>query len=298
MEFLGIGPKARVEISFDGATNRPKEILDATRPGEEPLCIFRGNEVVSGVAEIIVPPGKRMEHQGIKVELIGQIEMFYDRGSSYEFTSLVRELEAPGIMVGKQQYPFSFDPVDKPHESYNGVNIRLRYFVRVTVTKSYSNIVQEANFFVHNPLEIEPEVNNQLKMEVGIEECLHIEFEYNKSKYHLQDVIIGKIYFLLVKIKIKHMEVAIVRREAAGSATNQYNETETITKYEVMDGAPVKGECLPLRLFLKPYNLTPTYRNINNRFSVRYFLNLVLVDVEDRRYFKQQEITLWRKISS
>ena len=33
---------------------------------------------------------------------------------------------------------------------------------------------------------------------MGIEECLHIEFEYNKSKYHLKDVIVGKIYFLLV----------------------------------------------------------------------------------------------------
>ena len=28
----------------------------------------------------------------------------------------------------------------------------------------------------------EPEINNSIKMEVGIEECLHIEFEYNKSK--------------------------------------------------------------------------------------------------------------------
>lgn len=36
-------------------------------------------------------------------------------------------------------------------------------------------------------------------MEVGIEDCLHIEFEYNKSKYHLKDVIVGKIYFLLVR---------------------------------------------------------------------------------------------------
>ena len=29
--------------------------------------------------------------------------------------------------------------------------------------------------------------------------------------------------------------------------------------------------------------------------SLRYYLNLVLVDEEERRYFKQQEITLWRK---
>merc|ERR1719425_180693 len=36
-------------------------------------------------------------------------------------------------------------------------------------------------------------------------------------------------------------------------------------------------------------------RDINKKFSVRYYLNLVLVDEEERRYFKQQEITLWRK---
>jgi len=31
-----------------------------------------------------------------------------------------------------------------------------------------------------------PEMNQSIKMEVGIEDCLHIEFEYGRSKYHLQ----------------------------------------------------------------------------------------------------------------
>lgn len=29
-------------------------------------------------------------------------------------------------------------------------------------------------------------------------------------------------------------------------------------------------------------------RDINKKFSVRYYLNLVLIDDEERRYFKQQ----------
>ena len=48
------------------------------------------------------------------------------------------------------------------------------------------------------------------------------------------------------------------------------------------------------RLFLSPYDLAPSYKNVHNKFSVKYYLNLVLVDEEDRRYFKQQEITLYR----
>jgi hypothetical protein len=225
-------------------------------------------------------------------------------------------------------------------------------------------------------------------MEVGIEDCLHIEFEYNKSKYHLKDVIVGKIYFLLVRIKIKHMELAIVKRESTGSGANVYHETENVTKYEIMvrahldcdvhrerfagleqkgvqgvqivcvfvlcvlcacacagvcaarqsnshttriytirfavsplsyrtrspvcghrcslssspppspvtqDGAPVRGESIPIRLFLAGFELSPTLRDVHKKFSVRYYLNLVLIDEEDRRYFKQQEVVLWRK---
>ena len=78
---------------------------------------------------------------------------------------------------------------------------------------------------------------------------------------------------------------------------NVVTETQTLLKYEIMDGAPEKGEVIPVRLYLAgiPADVTPTYHAENNRFSVRYFLNLVLVDEEDRRYFKQQEIILWRK---
>jgi vacuolar protein sorting-associated protein 26 len=85
------------------------------------------------------------------------------------------------------------------------------------------------------------------QMEVGIEDCLHIEFEYNKGRYHLKDAVVGKIYFLLVRIKLKHMEVEIRRRETTGTGSHAKNESETLAKYEIMDGAPVRGENIPIR---------------------------------------------------
>lgn len=111
----------------------------------------------------------------------------------------------------------------------------------------------------------------------------------------MKDVVVGKVYFLLVRIKIKHMEINIIRRETTGSGANQSSDNETLTKFEIMDGAPVKGECVPVRFYLSGVDLSPTYKNVQNKFSVKYFLNLVLVDEEDRRYFKQQEIFIWRK---
>ena len=54
------------------------------------------------------------------------------------------------------------------------------------------------------------------------------------------------------------------------------------------------GETIPIRLFLGGFDLTPTFRDVNKKFSTRYYLNLVLIDEENRRYFKQQEITIFR----
>lgn len=61
------------------------------------------------------------------------------------------------------------------------------------------------------------------------------------------------------------------------------------------------GESIPIRLFLAGYEMTPTMKDINKKFSVRFYLNLVLIDDGDRRYFKQQvrciQISLWHYAS-
>lgn len=296
MSFFGFGSVCNVDVVLDNVEHRKSVEVSLEKGKVDKLYLFLGSEPVSGKVNVTLKEKvKKIEHTGIRVEFVGQIELFYDRGNHYEFTSLVKELAPQGELTENKTFPFEFLNVEKQYESYNGINVRLRYFLRFTITRSFqSNITKEVDIWVHN-YQKPPEINNSIKMEVGIEDCLHIEFEYNKSKYHLKDVIIGKIYFLLVRIKIKHMEIALIKRESTGSGPNLYNESETLTKYEIMDGAPVRGESIPVRLFLGGFELTPTYRNVHNKFSVKYYLNLVLVDEEDRRYFKQQEITIWRK---
>lgn len=241
--------------------------------------------------------------------------MFFDRGNHYEFLSLNQELAAPGELQHPQTFDFNFKNVEKQYESYNGINVKLRYFVRVTVSRRMADVIREKDIWVYS-YRIPPEMNSSIKMDVGIEDCLHIEFEYSKSKYHLKDVIVGRIYFLLVRLKIKHMELSIIRRETTGAAPNQYNESETLVRFEIMDGSPSRGETIPIRLFLGGFDLTPTFRDVNKKFSTRYYLSLVLIDegqfplyqiptlslhslltqfVDARRYFKQSEIILYRQ---
>ncbi len=47
-----------------------------------------------------------------------------------------------------------------------------------------AEVIKEREIWVHS-FRMPPDSNNSIKMEVGIEDSLHIEFEYNKSKYVL-----------------------------------------------------------------------------------------------------------------
>ena len=42
-------------------------------------------------------------------------------------------------------------------------------------------------------------------------------------------------------------QIEIKRRETTGQGSSTRNETETMAKYEIMDGAPVRGESVPIR---------------------------------------------------
>lgn len=41
--------------------------------------------------------------------------------------------------------------------------------------------------------------------------------------------------------------------------------------------------------------LTPTYNQILNTISVKYYLSLILEDVDAHRYHQKLEIKLWRR---
>lgn len=38
------------------------------------------------------------------------------------------------------------------------------------------------------------------------------------------------------------MEIAIIKKETTGSGPNTFMENDTIAKYEIKDGAPVRGK--------------------------------------------------------
>ena len=98
-------------------------------------------------------------------------------------------------------YDFAFPKAEKLYESYNGVIVRVRYYVNVMINRRFDKINKEQEFIVYNVQE-DP-VNKSLKLDIGIEGQLHLEVEMACCKFHLKDCILAKITFLLLKIKVK-----------------------------------------------------------------------------------------------
>lgn len=336
------GPNANIELSFSDSATRKFRKIDATASASDgaKLLVFHSGEDVAGELKLMVQGGKKIDHIGIRVELHGVVELLTDK-SICEICTYTKEVAGPGHLSGLAALKWSFPKAILPADSYTGINARIRYFVRAVVLRQgYSGLAslsREVEFAVETvrptrapQAQAQPaqaQEDTSAKLEVGIEDCLHIEFQYDKTRLGLSDVLTGHVDFLLVRIRIKHSEVALIRKEtvhagtggggtggAGAGAKDSVTESETISRFEIMDGAPVKGERIPLRMFLAGLDVGPTLPAVGPgmvvtgaagetsvipsplpALAVKYFLNLVLVDEEDRRYFKQHEVVLERR---
>jgi len=197
--------------------------------------VYSTGECIAGEIKLTIMGGKRVEHAGVRVELKGILDVSTEK-APYEFVSLVSEVQGPGTLAGLSSLPFSFPSPELPSESYAGANARIRYVIRATVTtrgsfSSSGGQKCDQEFVVRTPHRVPPAPTGSLGvslsalatdpdapilLEVGIEDCLHIEFQYAKGRYHLKDVVTGSIDFKQLGIKLKQMEVSVVKKEIVG----------------------------------------------------------------------------------
>ncbi|CCC67471.1 hypothetical protein NCAS_0A09130 [Naumovozyma castellii] len=365
-------PPLDIEITLDNEEARKHVDLPTNNKSniQESLPLYEDGESLSGVVTLRVKEGKRVDHLGVKIAVVGSIDMVKTHGGSNgsvtgnkispnasaldsrkktvdQFLCMSYDLCPAEELQHTQSFTFNFKDVNKRYEAYRGKNVDVSYYVKVTVLRKSTDISKTKRFWVYlykdlipqqppttvqkapskvqsieEPVEEEASNSNgtdasdvndngessiaapppsnsannneshPVKLDIGIENCLHIEFEFSKARYTLKDVIVGRIYFLLTRLKIKHMELSLITRESSGLQPSNYLIDSTAIRYGIMDGSPVKGESIPIRLFLGGYDLIPNMSC--NYFNVKNYLSLVIIDEAGRRYFKQSEIILYR----
>lgn len=246
MEFFsGLLHKPTVDIIINEVPGR-KRITISEKTGESAkLPTFYDQENISGKIILNLNKLKKMEHTGIKIELVGQIEQNKDKGNPSRFISMTRDLEPAGIISNEiTNINFEFKNVEKQFETYRGNNIAVKYLLKVSVLAKMRQVFQEIEFAVINPKDPNTLTvdNTPIKLEVGIEDWLHLVFDVKRNKFSLRDCIMGEVRFKKVGLRLKSMELQVIKKEIIGAGSLAQAETDIITRFEIMDGAPIKSK--------------------------------------------------------
>ena len=286
--------KPECKIFFDEVKGRHRHKLTDRNDHSERFPTFFNGEDISGHAELRLL-SKSLKHKGIRAELHGVIEKYGNLKKTKSILNMNQDICGPEeVTKDKISLEFNFQNVKMPYESYKGDYASVRYFIKIIIISTVKNTEYEKEFAVVNPhnSSILQKSDEPIKMQVGMKNKLSLAIYFQHKNYNCRGTLKGFIAFNYLNINLKFMEVQIVRREVIFG--DKKCEPAYVARYELIDGVPNKNEKIPIRFFLKSYNLTPTYPNIDNIFFVKYYLNLVIADDNDNRYFKQKEICLFR----
>jgi len=160
-------------------------------------------------------------------------------------------------------------------------------------------ISYEEEYVVVKPYEesILKKNDEPISMNVGIKDLLSVLIEFEHINYGIHGTLKGFVSFGKVNLLLTKMEVQLIKKETIfGVPAQKKAKPKIVATFELIDGGPYKNETIPFRFFLEPYKLTPSYTDVAGNFSVRYYLNLIIKDQKNNRYFKQKEIFLYRLI--
>ena len=205
------------------------------------------------------------------------------------------EILRPGkIESTSTTIPFSFKSTKLEYESYKGLYAQARYFIKKIINTNVLNYTYEQEFCAATPIDsvFLMEEDESIKMSVGLQNLLSLDFDLEHTNYNCRGTVKGIVSFNYIHLPIKYMEVQLLKNEVV--FLDNKHEPIIIDSYELIDGSPVKKDKIPFRLYLNSYSLTPTYRNVGNVFSVKYYINLVIGDFDNNTFFKRTEIKLFR----
>ena len=236
----------------------------------------RGDAIKGKVGIEIAQP---IEHRGVTVRLVGYYEMSSEFPQLPPFFS--KELKAlpAGVLPKSIRFPFSFEKVAVPTGSYCSPTVTVGYKIECAVSMPgiASDVRTEKKFFVVVPQAIE---KKPFVKAIGIENVLHLDLAFESLVVDPRVGFTGCLYFELSKLRILSAHLHVIREETVEGVKH---ETK-MQKFEILDGAPVRGTVVPIRFFTGDLDLWPSPRDIG--VSVDYTLQMIAVDEVGEIYIR------------
>ena len=288
-----MGKDPIVHVAIEGNPKLKKygeELLHTNTP------VFMQGDMVRGTLEI-QPQDGPVSHKGVQILLVGEFRKPNGDTISRIFTRK-QELLPIGEISTTLKTNFTFDNLKFPTSSYKGTVINVVYAIQLIIHQRFSffDFKTEKIFtvltFNKTPDNAVPQHN-----EVGIKNVLLIEFIFPNPIIDCTDVLLGSVYFLLVKLRIVSMKLSLIRVETYISDDIYFRKKTVLKEYEVMDGPPVRGDHIPIRFFLGDCDLWPYDEFKGSLLTVSYTIKATLVDENGKNYFKRLNVDIKRLLN-
>eukprot|EP00483_Globobulimina_turgida_P001441 UN01443 len=262
------------------------------------IPVYSDGCAVSGHLDIILPDNcMEFEYDEIAIYLVGHVICPEIDEDSVFLSHKISLHKKSGILTQNTEFDWRFAHPSLKLDSHYGSLFKCRYFIRAIINRPkifQANIKLDHDFMVMNVVKLN--TKKTIAMQVGVDDCLHIKFEYDNVNISTNGCLKGHVKVLSNSLKITTMQIQLVRRGTINTADRhrpQVINTSVLGKFEVMDGLPGDGEEIPVRMFLQRFKGV-TNTQITDHFSVRFYANLGLIDKDGRRYFKTCELILFR----
>jgi vacuolar protein sorting-associated protein 26 len=240
---------------------------------------------------ITVNGGTSFSHRGIEAEFSSEFRP--KNLKAVKLNQVQARLAESGSFTSPATFSFPKCTILPHMQTYHGGSFSVVHVVRVTVKRMIGSIDHEdeiKSYAIAPPIKgLDP-----LCVRVAVAENVRIDLMINRRKFEIGDVLCGAAHFLLVSLKIKSFTVSLMAQELIEVGGKTKKHKHYWGTWEVCDGAPVKGEIVPFRVFFAPLDLSPTCARPESGYTVTHFLHFLIVTTSNEKYFKSLQIKLYK----
>ena len=276
---------------------------------------FYDNDEISGNIILKLNNTKSLIYEYVSINICGILTI--DSQNSKIKTEIYKECQeltgkkSPNIITNEiTNFSFNFTPKIKPYETYIGNLLQIRYYINAIIKTNNTNspplIEKQIEIVclklpkkeICDKIYLKEKNKEKKEINIGVENVIHVRINLLKTKFFLDDVIIGKIKIIKSEIELNSIFLTIKREEKYYQLDDIKVKNEDLSNYEIAEGFIEQGDELCFKYFLKNIkNLTPSYdykNDNNNKISVKYYLCFCFNDDQGYQFFKHIEIDIYR----
>ncbi|OHT10860.1 Vacuolar protein sorting-associated protein 26 [Tritrichomonas foetus] len=284
--------QSRLTVKFN-INSSPRFTEYAQKVLETRKSVIAMDENLTGIYSVTLHnKSKTVSHQGLRIAVVGEFRSYENEVYS-QFFSRYYDIQPQGEITSDIEAPFDFQNLKPPTATYYGGALQAIYAIQFQIKKLSTFVVFEEQQFYVVGFDIK-EQSHVLRDEIGIPNLLHMEILFPHHRYEYDDEMVGKVYFILLKMKIISIQISIVHQEYYEDEKIILRNENILSNFEILDGCPVRGYGIPFRVFLKSCGMKWYLNFSGSKLMSRIIAKIHVQDSTGERYSKILKVNFVR----